>query len=276
MAISNPAIAELFSIPESNWTTINKRVGFILRVDWLNQNNLQFNISWPDDDALQKLNAICGGDPLILPMQGLNGSDLSVTSWSVGCNCTTLLPECQLWATKTYQTLSNLCMEIYNYAGDAISTFQNLQKEILAANKVLTPPIRTDIVNAMTGLKNSTEDLSQSTVQVMQDLRSFLAAHQKMDSFLESNSYLFELIHFSQLQPNALAAFEQAVEQAIGGFQAVADDLAKMIVTPDSITNGYVENMDIDNALRDWKNIQDEANGFMAFADDQKQYWDYI
>lgn len=274
MAISNPLISQVFSISEPTWTTINKRVGFIFRVDWLNQNSLPFNISYPDEQNLPDLNALDGGPPLVLPMQADNGADMSVTTWNVGTNVANVLPQCNSWRANTYQGLSNLCQQIYNYAGNAITVFQNLQKEIEAAHDVLTPEIKNDIVNIMANLKSSTIDLSQSASQSLTNLKSFILANQQLDNFFQNHNFLFNLVHIPELLPASFNAFDTALEKAEGAFRALSDDLAKMIITPDSITSEFIENMEINIALTHWENIQNEANGFMAFAGDQKQYWD--
>ena len=290
LKLCDSSMSSLFCLPESLWTSINKRVGFILYLNKLSHTEGgRFIISWPDNNVIQLLNNLTAGsvnNPTSIGFEIFSNNDNKVPNpdgsindfylWNIEPNINNILPYSQLWQSTTFASLINLSSQIDIYASTSISTFEQLNNQLSSINESqLNAQLQADILTAIKDLNVRTNLLLGNVNNTMNNIRNLLIVNQEFDGFLTSNSALFSLLNVEQFETGTINIFEANVEKVLGIWNAISNDLAETLSENIVVSMPFVEGLNLNEAILEWENIQIEVKNFTAFAGNQSQYWNY-
>jgi len=282
MKLVNSAISQLFTIPQTTWTEINQRVGFVLHVGNINSNAGDFKVPWPSEENWNNLQNICNDSDLLLGVSShnvnnvpINGTVYIDSCWCIGTHSPNVLNDCKSWASTDFHNLVSLASNVATYANNAVASFQGILNSLQASNNTVTPAIAACTKTALQTLNTSTVSLSNNMQAALTKLKGFLASHQQFNQFFITNSFLVPMINVPQLQPTAFNHFDSALEGVLGAWNALSGDIASMDSTTVNVDLAFLMSLDINAAITDWKNIANEANSFAQSAAGQEKCWQH-
>ncbi len=259
MAIANANIAQLFTIPEDTWEEINNRVQFILKLDKMDATDGsagRFEIPWPNATTKADLYNLSGQDyqkPNTLTFEVSTSKNGGQINWVIDTGNQDILPLCQAWQNTTFDAIINHAENVATYATNALDAFQNWNPDNYSTSSLAAE------VNK---LATNAKQLHTEAKTIFKELQQFLKANQAFENFLQTNNFLIPLLNIPQVQAQSFALFDIAIEKVLGAWGAIQNDLGSGNVTPQQVTNSFIQSLNIQVSKALWKKILDETNAF--------------
>jgi len=232
-ALTCNSLGRLLTVPEDDWTAINKRVGEAAAgagaAEYISQYIPEFPVLvtvcklWQDQTfeslidqsaaiSLYAGNAIYGFQELLKAMSQLEGSSDKVPD-------------------KIRQLA---CLQ-----------FDNLNQSTVALSKIV------------------------SSVGV--SISDFLYVNQEVD--MRIARYTSKLGIYWEPLGETILKVDSAVEKSTGDWFALAHTMQGILDVKPAITMHFLQNLDINTAIGRWKQLQLEADLFISFSENQVHYW---
>lgn len=231
--LTNNDLGQLYSIPEEDWTAINKRVGATAAASGIANYIENYIPEFPN------LIHVCE----LWKTQTFNGL----------INQSAAISQYTGTAVNRFQTLLNV-----------ISTISPSETQVPEAVKEQTR-------QALIELSSTTTDLCKVNSEVNIQISNFLAINVKVDA--QMLRFREKLGIFWEPLGQTITRVENATGLVTGSWLAIATDLENYAKLSPSVTMPFILQLDIEAAIVSWKSLQAEANAFMQISKNQKQYW---
>jgi len=231
--LANSNVVSIFTIPATDWTVINKRVGLVLEIAPIKQTIISYIPSYP---ALLQ----------------------SSTIWKQTTFAALITQSAQLagyaaTAITNFSSLNDAVKKITDPAGKVPAAIQQQTAALLQRLSADTAPLVTAF-NTLSG-------------QVLQ----FLNDNEVVDGQIAAHKN--QLGVFWAPVGAVATALENAASLVTGTWNAIRDDLSNTAVLPVAVTMPFIESLNLDAAIVCWKSIQAAATAFAATVANQQQYW---
>lgn len=232
-ALTSQSLGRLFTVPEHDWTAINKRVGEAAAgaevAQYLSEYIPEFPVLvtvcklWQDKTfeslidlsaavSLYAGNAIYGFQELLRAMSQLDRSSDKVPD---------------------------------NVRQLACLQFDNLSQSTFVLSKIV------------------------SSVGV--NILDFLYVNQEVD--IRIARYTSQLGIYWEPLGETIIKVDSAVAKSTGDWFSLMDTMQRILDVKPEITMSFLQNLDINTAISCWKKLQVEADSFNTFSEDQIHYW---
>ncbi len=300
ITLANTDVIKPFTIPQSDWTTINDRINYIMKLVHMGEDYVQYS-EGPDGNSsnlstnvsAQQLS--CGFQiPNLLQMPGgvadkVMSLDISgefnyetqiginifykqggvwQSTWIYPPHSTNLVRACRQFPANVIAPMSELTGAISEYAKNAISGFQAVNTQLSNNSNTVTSGVQTAVQSAVNNLNSGTQSVSSQANALMRSLQEFMSYNNTFFQYFSTNSFLVPLLNCPMLEPAAVTNFNEALGAVLGAWSAIATDLASVVSTCtdlNSIDLPFIESLQIESAISLWKSIESETNTFGDF-----------
>ena len=231
--LASNSLGQIFTIPASDWTVINRRVGVVLSETQIQTYLQQYLGGYAALLASCRLWTTNTFPGLISQSQALVG-----------------------YATTAIANFSGL-----NTAVEGIS-----QKE-----GGVPEDVQQQTTALLQKLASDTAPLAAAFAALSKEMLAFLGDMQVVDEQVAAHKD--QLGTFWTPVGAYITSLENAAGLVTGEWQAITDDLNNTLASPIDVTMPFLESLNIDAAIVSWQNAQAEAAAFPAMAANQQQYW---
>jgi|GEM_PF-3076380 len=231
--LASSSVSQICTIPTSDWTMINKRVGVVLAAAQIQSSIVAYLPSYP-----------------------------------------TLLTSCTLWQQSTFTGLITQSQALVLYATTAINNFTTLNqavKGIDGQGGVVPDNIKQQTLSLLQKLASDTTSLAAAFDNLSKQVISFLNNNLAVDAQVEK--YKDILGSFWAPVGAYITSLEQAAGLVTGEWTAITNDLQNILSTQIDVTMPFLESLNLEAAIVQWKNVQSEAAAFPNMVNGQQQYW---
>lgn len=233
MNLSNTSVSELFTIPNSDWTAVNKRVGVVLVAKKIASEISTMFIDYP----------------------------------ALLTQCETW----QLTTFNGLIAESQALAKYANTAITTFSALNSKIKPLIKNGAPVTEVIQVEIKTALQQLNASTKIIVTQFTTLNKTLSAFLTANEVVDKEWETikNNYG----NFWTSIETEILSFENSTQHLLSVWSAIKDDLNSATNPDIIVDIPFIESLNIDAAIVKWQTIYNEANAFPTAVSNQKQYW---
>jgi hypothetical protein len=231
--LSNSNVVSIFTIPASDWTVINKRVGLVLEIAPIQQTIITYIPSYP----------------VLLQ---------SSTLWEQ-ITFTALITQSGLLAAYAATAITN-----FSSLNDAVKKISDPAAKVPA-------DVQQQTATLLRQLSADTAPLVSAFNTISGQVLQFLNNNEVVDGQIAAHKG--QLGTFWAPVGDVINALENAAGLVTGTWSAIRDDLANAIVLPVDVTMPFIESLNLDAAIKSWQTIQAEAIAFPVTVAGQQQYW---
>jgi hypothetical protein len=233
MLLTDKSVAQLFTVPESDWTAINKRVGVTEYAKGIASEISQMLPKYPE------LVTAC---------------DLWMSTTFPGLiSHAAALANYADQSTRQFTDLQNALAALGNNTNP------------------LPPAVQSQAQSALNDLQQTSKTLGTQFTTLSQQVSDFASINSQVDE--EITHYQTQLGQWWAPIGAKISTVDNATGHVKGVWSAISSDLQNALSGQLDITNSFLMGLDISVALSDWATIKTEATAFGAMANGQTQYW---
>ncbi|MCF2447737.1 hypothetical protein L0657_27530 [Dyadobacter sp. CY345] len=232
-SLISQSLGRLFTVPEHDWTAINKRVGEAAAGAEVAQYLSEYIPEFPVLITVSKLWQDQTFESLI---------DLSAAV--------------SLYAGNAVYGFQELLM--------AISQLDKSSDKVPDSVRHLT-------CLQFDNLTQSTSALSKIVSSVGVNILDFLYVNQEVD--IRIARYTSRLGIYWEPLGETILKVDSAVTKSTADWFSLADTMQRILDVKPEITMCFLQNLDINTAITCWKKLQIEADSFNTFSENQVHYW---
>lgn len=231
--LTNKTLAQLYTIPATDWEVINKRVGIVIEAQ-----SIQSYISayLPDYPTLLNLCQLWTQTTFT----GLKAQSTAISNYSTK-------------AITNFSKLNNSIKQIGDQSGTVPANIKEQTKNLLDE------------------LACDTKTLSGVVSTLLTQVRNFLTHNEIVDSQIAKHKD--KLGDFWPNVSKYISDFESATGLVMGEWQAISNDLSTVVSSPIDVTMPFLESLSLDVALTTWQSISVETSAFPSNVAGQEKYW---
>jgi hypothetical protein len=235
MQLTSEKVAQLFTVSESQWTAINKRVGHTVYTKGIAGVITEMLPVFP------QLEVVC---------------DLWMSTTFPG-----LIAHSAALVTYADQSTQQF------------TDLQNALAALGTNTDPLPASLQLQALTALQNLQQSSNTLGAEFNELSQQVSNFASINNQID--VEILHYQSQFGPWWAPIGAKLSEIDAATGQVQGVWSAITSDLqnALTLVSPAEITNSFLLGLDISVALSAWASIKTEATAFASMANGQTQYW---
>ena len=234
ITLASGSVGELFTIPVSEWTQINKRVGQVLATA-------------PIKDYMA---TVLSGYPALLE---------SCIRWQ-NSTFSGLISNSQI--------LCNYCaVAISDFSG----LNAQVKEVVQSGSQNLPDSLKQETIILLQKLNKDTSPVAAQSNLLSAEVLAFLNCNVTVDA--QMALFKDSLGTFWNPLGDTIKNLEAAAGHVTGVWSAITDDLNYTLGLAITVTIPFIESLNIDVAIASWQNVQAEAVGFPAMTVGQEQYW---
>ncbi|MBD2752515.1 hypothetical protein [Spirosoma validum] len=231
--LASSSVSQLYTIPASDWTLINKRVGVILEAQPAQAFITQYLNAYP---ALLR-------SSLLWQQTTFNSLvDLS-----------------HQLANYADKAIVNFC------------SLNEQVKAVSKGDGVVTDELKQLTKSLLQQLAADTTPMASSYKLVSTQVLNFLNDNVAVDSQIAAHKD--QLGNLWAPIGEQITLLENAAGLVVGEWQAITADLTNTLASPIDVTMAFLASLNIEAALVCWRSIQAEASAFPSMVAGQQQYW---
>lgn len=234
VSLASGSVSEIFAIPVSEWTAINKRVGEVLATQNVKDYIPSVLSGYPD-----LLNSC-------LQWQSYTFSGLITNSQKIAA-----------YSTQAIIDFGNLN--------------EKVKEVIRSGSQTLPDSIKQETIDLLQKLSTNTTPIAAESNLLSSDVINFLKCNSIVD--IQMAKFKGSLGVFWEPLGNNIKALEDAAGHVTGVWNAITNDLEHLLSLPVMVTIPFIESLNLDVAIASWQDIQTEALAFPAMTAGQQQYW---
>jgi hypothetical protein len=233
MQLTNKSVAQLFTVPESDWTAINKRVG-----------------------VTEYAKGIAAEISQMLPKfpQLVTACDLWMSTTFPG-----LISHATALANYADQSTQQF------------TALQNALAALGTATNPLPPAVQSQAQAALSNLQRTSKTLGAQFNALSQQVSDFASINGQID--MEITHYQSQLGPWWAPIGATISKVDNATGLVKGVWAAITSDLQNALSGQLDMTDSFLMGLGISVALSDWASIKTEATSFGTMASGQTQYW---
>lgn len=233
MQLTNESVAQLFTVPESDWTAINKRVGVTEYAKGIASEISQMLPKYP---------------------QLVSACDLWMSTTFPGLisHSTALVN----YADQSTQQFTDL---------------QNALNALGPNTNPLPSAIQSQAQTALNNLQQTSNTLGAQFDTLSQQVSDFATVNGEIDT--EITHYQSQLGPWWAPIGATISKVDGATGHVKGVWLAINSDLQNALSGQIDVTDSFLLGLDINVALSAWASIKTEATAFGTMANGQMQYW---
>lgn len=233
MQLTNNSVTQLFTVPESDWTAINKRVGVTEYAKGIASEISQMLPKYPE------LVTAC---------------DLWMSTTFPGLiSHATALAN---YADQSTQQFTDL---------------QNALAALGTKTSPLPSAVQSQAQSALNNLQQTSKSLGAEFNTLSQQVSDFASINSQVDE--EITHYKSQLGPWWATIGEKISTVDNATGHVKGVWLAINSDLQSALSGQLDITDSFLMGLDIGVALSAWASIKTEATAFGTMANGQRQYW---
>lgn len=183
-----------------------------------------------------------------------------------------LLTSSKLWQQSTFNGLIAESGDLANYAGTAITNFTSLNAKVKqVVGNTVPDSLKDETMTLLKNLASDTTPLATASNTLSDRVLTFLNDNKAVDAQIAVNKD--KLGGFWAPLGDIINSLEDAAGLVTGSWRAITDDLNNTLASPVTVTMPFIESLNIDAALVNWKSLQSDALAFSSLVKEQSQYW---
>ncbi|WP_163398727.1 hypothetical protein [Flavobacterium fluviatile] len=234
VSLASGSVGEIFAIPVSEWTAINKRVGEVLATQ----------------NVKDYIPSVLSGYPDLL------NSCLQWQSYTFSG----LVENSQKISAYSAQAIS-----------DFGSLNAKVKEVVQSGGQTLPDNLKQETIDLLKKLSTSTAPIAAQSNLLSSDVINFLKCNSIVD--IQMAKFKGSLDVFWEPLGNNIKVLEDAVGHVTGVWNAITNDLEHLLSLPVIVTIPFIESLNLDVAIASWQDIQVQAKAFPAMTAGQEQYW---
>ncbi len=175
-----------------------------------------------------------------------------------------LLAACHLFKETTFPGLIQEAVKLSAYAREAIADFSTLNAKVQSISGTKVPmDIQNQTIELLRALQERTSPLAISFSTLETQLNDFLSLNVQYGQEVHALVQRDNLPILSDIEQE-IRTVQNALFRISGTWMSLSDDLENVLSTPIELTMPFMEALNIDAAIIEWKSIQEETAAFSS------------
>lgn len=234
LSLASSSVSDMFTIPTSDWTAMNKRVGEVMA----------------SANIREYISSILEGYPNLL-------------SSSVQWKSETFSG--LIHQSKQLSDYADKAITSFTLLND------NVKSAIKAGNSKMPNDLQQQTISTLETLKNNTIPLKNISDTLSAEVLNFLTCNIVVDN--QMLKYKDVLGNFWDPIGNNINTLEKSAGHVTSVWSSITDDLNFALSSTVTVDFAFITSLNIDMAIMNWQNVKTESAAFPALTNGQEQYW---